>query len=189
MNSPHQHDPFAPSLYRGLLRYYESFRPLVPHSYSHPCGSAAWISRLASAPKVPTFRTTATQQAHATLMPEAAWSVNRLLPCSIPKSVSLPWFRPRLNSFDTSSVVYFRSPSCCSSDPVWPDLFLLCSRPWLLTTAAEGDLGPASVSRSRGAFPSSVAQLRTASASRLISRSWRTETEFREREPFPKRFA
>src|ERR1022692_2281993 len=34
----------------------------------------------------------------------------------------------------------------------FPDLFLSCSRPWLLTTAAEGDLRPAPVSWSRGAF-------------------------------------
>ena len=33
-----------------------------------------------------------------------------------------------------------------------PGLFLLCSRRWLLTNAAEGDLRPAPVGRSRGAF-------------------------------------
>jgi len=157
----------------------------VPHSYSHPCGSAAWVSRLASAPKVPTFRSTAALQAHATSMPETAWSADRLRPCSIPRGASLPWFRSHLSSFDTSSVVYFRSSSWNSSDPVWPDLFLLCTRPWLLATAAEGDLGPASVSRSRGAFPSSVVQLRTASASRLISRSWRTEARASPSRPSP----
>src|ERR1700752_3224537 len=35
----------------------------------------------------------------------------------------------------------------------FPGLFLLCSRPWLLTTAAEGGLEPAPASRFRGAFP------------------------------------
>ena len=34
-----------------------------------------------------------------------------------------------------------------------PGLFLPCSRPWLLTTAAGGDLEPAPVSRFRGACP------------------------------------
>src|SRR6267143_6783036 len=35
----------------------------------------------------------------------------------------------------------------------FPGLFLLCSRPWLLTTAAEGGLKPAPASRFRGAVP------------------------------------
>src|SRR5580698_7032998 len=35
----------------------------------------------------------------------------------------------------------------------FPGLFLLCSRPWLLTTAAEGGLEPAPASRFRGAVP------------------------------------
>src|SRR5262249_18992578 len=35
----------------------------------------------------------------------------------------------------------------------FPGLFLLCSRPWLLTTAAEGGLEPAPASRFRGADP------------------------------------
>src|SRR3954471_10468587 len=35
----------------------------------------------------------------------------------------------------------------------FPGLFLLCSRPWLLTTAAGGGLEPAPASRFRGAFP------------------------------------
>ena len=34
-----------------------------------------------------------------------------------------------------------------------PVLFLLCSRPWLLTIAAEGGLEPAPVNRFRGALP------------------------------------
>ena len=35
----------------------------------------------------------------------------------------------------------------------FPGLFLLRSRPWLLTTAAEGGLEPAPASRFRGAYP------------------------------------
>src|ERR1019366_9875471 len=35
----------------------------------------------------------------------------------------------------------------------FPGLFLLCSRPWLLTTAARGGLEPAPASRFRGACP------------------------------------
>src|SRR6266704_2924702 len=35
----------------------------------------------------------------------------------------------------------------------FPGLFLLCSRPWLLTTAAQGGLEPAPASRFRGATP------------------------------------
>lgn len=56
-----------------------------------------------------------------------------------------------------------------------PDLFLPCSRPELLTRAAEGDLRPAPVHRSRGAsYPSSVVQLRTTPSSSTRSCSWRT---------------
>src|ERR1022692_5278846 len=59
----------------------------------------------------------------------------------------------------------------------FPDLFLSCSRPWLLTTAAEGDLRPAPVSWSRGAFlcsliSCSVAHRATSSArSALVAHS------------------
>src|SRR5882762_3809222 len=35
----------------------------------------------------------------------------------------------------------------------FPGLFLLCSRPWLLTTAAEGGLEPAPASRFRRTYP------------------------------------
>src|SRR5947209_415808 len=35
----------------------------------------------------------------------------------------------------------------------FPGLFLLCSRPWLLPTAAEGGSEPTPVSRFRGTFP------------------------------------
>src|SRR5208337_5607876 len=53
-----------------------------------------------------------------------------------------------------------------------PDLFLPCSRPELLTRAAEGDLRPAPVRRSRGAsYPSSVVQLRTTPSSSSRSRA------------------
>jgi hypothetical protein len=49
--------------------------------------------------------------------------------------------------------VPLRSSSGQSPDLVFPGLFLPCSRPWLLTTAAEGGLDPASASRFRGASP------------------------------------
>src|ERR1017187_9486167 len=68
-----------------------------------------------------------------------------------------------------------------------PDLFLSCSRPWLLTTAAEGDLRPAPVSWSRGAFlfsliSCSVAQRATSSArSALVAHSRRHTGRTRDR--------
>src|SRR5215472_2680393 len=60
-----------------------------------------------------------------------------------------------------------------------PGLFLLCSRPWLLTTAAEGGLEPAPASRFRGAYPhrlnSKTALSRPLLHSGLLSApSWRT---------------
>src|SRR5580658_4610185 len=52
-----------------------------------------------------------------------------------------------------SSVVPLRSSSCQSPDLVLPRPFPLCSRPGLLTKAAEGGLEPAPASRFRGADP------------------------------------
>src|SRR6185436_14668880 len=47
-------------------------------------------------------------------------------------------FGHRLLIFDTSSVVSLRPSSCLSPDPLIPSLFFPRSRPWLLTTTAEG---------------------------------------------------
>src|ERR1019366_6974661 len=58
-----------------------------------------------------------------------------------------------LIGFDTSIVVSLQSSSCLTPGPVSPGLFLPRSRPWLLSTAAEGGLEPAPVSRFRGARP------------------------------------
>src|SRR5215212_2577139 len=55
----------------------------------------------------------------------------------------------------------------------FPGLFLLCSRPWLLTTAAEGGLEPAPASRFRGAFPHRSSSY-THRALLGPLRSWRT---------------
>src|SRR5438876_3962094 len=57
----------------------------------------------------------------------------------------------------------------------FPGLFLLCSRPWLLTTAAEGGLEPAPASRFRGAFPHRSSSY-THWALLGPLRSWRTVT-------------
>ena len=107
---------------------------------------------LASQMKVPTFRTTASQQDQATLMPDAAQPVYRHR-LSLSRSRYSLRFRHHLEHFDTSSVVPLQSSSCQSSDLVMPGLFLRCSPPWLLTTAAGGDLKPAPVSRLRGTYP------------------------------------
>src|SRR5229473_169172 len=56
----------------------------------------------------------------------------------------------------------------------FPGLFLLCSRPWLLTTAAEGGLEPAPASRFRGAFPHRSSSY-THWALLGPLRSWRTD--------------
>src|SRR5205814_9327901 len=54
-----------------------------------------------------------------------------------------------------------------------PGLFLLCSRPWLLTTAAEGGFGTCPCRPVPRGLPSSVKQLRTTQPFGL-SCSWRT---------------
>ena len=61
------------------------FRPWAPLPYSHPGGASTWISPLASVLQVPTFHTTASWQTQATLMPDAAPSVNRSSPELIPR--------------------------------------------------------------------------------------------------------
>src|SRR5205814_10583915 len=62
LNSAPQHHPFAPSLYRGLRRYYEWFRPCAPLPYSRPHGASTWASPFASVHQVPTFRPTASDR-------------------------------------------------------------------------------------------------------------------------------
>src|SRR5947209_16428737 len=62
LNSAPQHHPFAPSLYRGLRRYYEWFRPCAPLPYSRPHGASTWASPFASVLQVPTFRPTASDR-------------------------------------------------------------------------------------------------------------------------------
>src|SRR2546421_12132526 len=56
----------------------------------------------------------------------------------------------------------------------FPGLFLLCSRPWLLTTAAGGGLEPAPASRFRGAVPHRLDSYALRQSFRSPSRSWRT---------------
>ena len=72
-------------------------------------------------------------------------------------------------------MVSLRSSSCLIPDPVSPGLFLPRSRPWHLTTAAEGGLDPAPASRFRGAFPHRINSY-TRSALVSFSCSWRTIT-------------
>src|ERR1035438_864464 len=62
----------------------------------------------------------------------------------------------------------------------FPGLFLLCSRPWLLTTAAGGGLEPTPVSRFRGACPHRSSSY-THWALLGPLRSWRTSFAFAQR--------
>src|SRR5215472_15225140 len=56
-----------------------------------------------------------------------------------------------------------------------PDLFLPRSRPWHLTTAAEGGLKSAPASRLRGAVPHQLSSYASSSLARFVC-SWRTVT-------------
>ena len=77
----------------------------------------------------------------------------------------------------------------CSPLPVshltwfFPGLFLLCSRPWLLTTAAGGGLKPAPASRFRGAVPHRLDSYALRRSFRSPSRSWRTVSSAGESHP------
>ena len=100
---------------------------------------------------------------------------NRLRPCSSRDNDSVPVLISflRFRHVISGSLAFISRVTHLTR--FLPGLFLLCSRRWFfLTNAAEGDLKPAPVSRFRGAFPSSVVQLRTAQAHRLVLRSWRT---------------
>jgi hypothetical protein len=85
-------------------------------------------------------------------MPDAAPPVNRFRRGCSRSNDSLR-LRHRPYAFDTSSVVPLRSFFCSHLIGSFPDLLLPCSRPCLLSTAAEGSLEPAPASRFRGVFP------------------------------------
>src|SRR5260370_1257010 len=55
-----------------------------------------------------------------------------------------------------------------------PGLFLLCSRPWLLTTAAEGGLEPVPADRFRGADPHQLSSCALPQQVLLSLCSWHT---------------
>jgi hypothetical protein len=108
-------------------------------------------------------------------MPDAALPVNRFRQSSSRSSHNAAVLTSSEVAFDTSTVVSLRSSSCPTPDPVKPGLFLPRSRPWHLTTAAEGGLKPAPVSRFRGARPHRLnSYARSALAS--FACSWRTIT-------------
>ena len=54
-----------------------------------------------------------------------------------------------------------------------PGLFLLCSRPWLLSTAAEGGLEPVPADRFRGAYPHQLSSYTLLSLSAFRARGAR----------------
>ena len=112
----------------GLLRYHRCLR--FPRSVQPPPGKL-----------------------RPPLTPDAAPPVSRFSSELGPAVTTPPRFRHRSYAFDASIVVSLQSSSCLSPDLVLPGLFLLRSRPWLLTTAAEGGLEPAPASRFRGAYP------------------------------------
>ena len=144
----------------GLPRYYGLFRPWAPLPYSRPrgsstCGFSVRIGVPGS--HVPLNRL---WQAQATLMPDAAPSVNRLRRSSSRSNDSLR-FRHRPYAFDTSSVVPLRSSSCQSPDLVLPRPF-----PSVLTTMAFDHsrrrwFGTCSCQPVPRGLPSSIKQLHT----------------------------
>src|ERR1041385_7466974 len=72
---------------------------------------------------------------------------------SLSRGNDSPRFRHRPYAFDTSSVVSLGPLLASHLTWFFPGLFLPCSRPRLLTAAAEGGLEPAPASRFRGACP------------------------------------
>jgi hypothetical protein len=173
LNSAPQHHPFAPSLCRGLPRYYEWFRPCAPLPYSRPYGSSTWASPFASVLQVPPFRPTASDR----LRPPSCRVPLR--PYTGAAGADPTVTTPR--GFDTVPTLSTRHQWFpCGPLPVsyltWfsPGLFLLRSPPWLLTTAAGGGLEPAPASRFRGASPHRLYSCALQQPFRLSSCSWRT---------------
>src|SRR5450631_3364790 len=80
------------------------------------------------------------------------WSVNRPRQSSSRSNDSLGF--DIVHTLSTRHQWFLCSP-LLASHLTWffPGLFLLCSRPWLLTTAAEGGWEPAPANRFRGAIP------------------------------------
>jgi hypothetical protein len=98
--SLHRHYPVS-----TLLR---SSPPLAGASVLSVSRASACTFSLIIASQVLKFRTEAPDWVHATSIPDIAWSVSRLLPCSSQISRTL-WFRCRLCIFDKSPVVHLRS--------------------------------------------------------------------------------
>jgi len=173
LNQAPQHHPFAPSLCRGLPRYYEWFRPCAPLPYSRPYGSSTCASPFASVLQVPTFRPTASDRLRP---PSCRMS---LRPSAGTAGAAPAVTTPR--GFDIVPTLSTRPQWFpCGPLPVshltwfFPGLFLLCSPPWLLTTAAGGGLEPAPASRFRGAVPHRLYSYALRRSLRPPSRSWRT---------------
>src|SRR5712691_8510903 len=149
--APHHH-PFAPSLWRGLRRSDEGFRPWAPLPYSRPQGSSTCASPCPSVRQVPTCRPTASDRLRP---PSCRMPLRPSTGCAgadpagtIPRGCDLvPPLSTRPQGFPCGPLPARHLP--------WfsPGLFLLRSRPGLWTTAAGGGLAPAPASRFRGASP------------------------------------
>jgi len=144
----HVHGPLAPSLCRRLLRYYGHSAP----SRRFPTLALAGLllerlgwHRRGRFPR--SLNCCVTDSCHLNAGGHGVRNRHRPRSSRVNDSTTV-WSRSY--AFDTSSVVHLRSSLGHPSDRFFPDLFLLCSRPWLLATAAEGDLRPAPVSRPEG---------------------------------------
>jgi hypothetical protein len=165
--------PCAPSLWRGLPRYDAWCRPCAPLPSSRPPGAAPCASPCASVLPVPTFRPTASDRRRP---PACRMS---LRPSAGTAGAAPAGTTPR--GFDSVPTLSTR-PQCFPGGPLpvshltwfFPGLCLLCSRPWLVTTAAGGGLEPAPASGCRGASPQQLSSDALRRSCRSPSRSWRT---------------
>lgn len=80
-----------------------------------------------------------------------------------------------------AQLLVFPLPGPCQA------FFLLCSRPWLLPTAAEGGLEPVPADRFRGAYPQQLSNCALLSLSACCARGARlpvSRKELQEQGPF-----
>ncbi len=114
---------------------------------------ATWTSPLPSVLQVPTFRTTASNKFRPPQCRMPLRSVKQASPKLIPRQCAAAVLTSSLAL--STRHQWFPCGPLLVRHLTWflPGLFLPCSRPWLLTTAAGGDLEPAPVSRFRGACP------------------------------------
>ena len=173
----------SPLITRGSSRIQDD-PPLNSSSVLSP----SWFWPLVASPLASKFRfPRSAQPPHGKLrpplMPDAAPPVNRYRRNSS-RSNSNSAVLAIISNFSTLHQWFPCGPLlACHLTRSFPGLFLLRSRPWLLTTAARGGLKPTPASRFRGALPHQLSSYALEKPLGL-QRSWHTTVKLSSFVPF-----